>query len=254
MNVGPTLVVLPHVKCHEIKPTEALADLAEVRAVAAVAAEEEPPPGCFQRKGDPQGLVTREHAARVVPRRQNMDAQAGHNLQHVVPVCLVYAIRWVAPPVEVFPDAQPNDDLRDLGQQCDGTGIVQVVPVIVRDQQHVDGGHILGRVRRRPRECHVGAGERPGVGAEYRIKQDALAVQLHEVRGMAQPHHHVLTRWQSLEVDTCGWERSGGFEVGVAVEQHRDHVGCEAGVLCAHRRVDEVLEYPIHIVRRTLDR
>ena len=76
VDVGPAFVVLPHVQGHEIESAEALADLAQVQAVAAVAAEEEPTLWRLQCKGDPQRLVAREHAARVMSREQDMHAQA----------------------------------------------------------------------------------------------------------------------------------------------------------------------------------
>lgn len=126
--------------------------------------------------------------------------------------------------------------------------------MIVRDQQHVDVGHVIGRVRRGPWKCHVGPRERPGVGAEHWIDQNAFAVQLHEVGGMAQPDDYIAVLRQGLEIDVDRRKGYGRLEVGIAVEQHRDHVGHEARVLGAHRRVDEVLEFAVHIVWGMLNR
>ena len=71
---------------------------------------------------------------------------------------------------------------------------------------------------------------------------------------MAQPDDYIAVLRQGLEIDVDRRKGYGRLEVGIAVEQHRDHVGHEARVLGAHRRVDEVLELAVHIVWGILDR
>lgn len=66
-------------------------------------------------------------------------------------------------------------------QQREGTGMVEVVPVIVRDQQVIDIRKILSRVGRGAREGGVEIGRRCGLGRQHRIDQDAASLQLYEV-------------------------------------------------------------------------
>ena len=118
---------------------------------------------------------------------QDVDGEAAFPLKDGIPVSLENRFLAVAPSLKMGPDAEGADDLPHLGPKRRCRGIIQMIPVVVRNEQIIDVRHVLGGVKVRPLERPVGEKDRRSIGTEHGIYQKASAAELHEVGRMAEP-------------------------------------------------------------------
>ena len=69
-----------------------------------------------------------------------------------IPVLLVDDLGSKAPLLQIGTHTQGADHLTDLGQKSLHRRVIQVIPVVVADCQHIDVREIIGRI-------HVGTGK-----------------------------------------------------------------------------------------------
>ena len=139
----PAAVVLTAIQHREIETVEALSDLRNVRAIAAVAAEENTSLGSLQCVRCPQRFVFSEQAPRVVACREHVNREARFNLEGAEPIGFADLPFRITPLLEVSADAQARDHRLRLRLQGRHTRVVEVVPVVVRDEQVVDFRHVF---------------------------------------------------------------------------------------------------------------
>src|ERR1700752_3173403 len=83
------------------------------------------------------------------------------------PVRLTDLLRRVSPSFQMGADAEADDGDTHLVLQGGDGGVIEMVPVVVRDEQIVDMGHVLYRVDGRSLECVIDEGNRRRGRAEH---------------------------------------------------------------------------------------
>ena len=68
--------------------------------------------------------------------------------QGVAPVCFMNDIFWDSPAPEVRPGTKSAENILDFWSEPHNGGVVQVIPMIMRNQQAVDIWHIVNGVWR----------------------------------------------------------------------------------------------------------
>lgn len=79
-------------------------------------------------------------------RRQHMHLKIRRDFHLGEPVLLVEPRRIKAPLLHIRTDAKGADDVPNLRAKRHETRVIQMVPVIVREQENVDGRKIVRRV------------------------------------------------------------------------------------------------------------
>ena len=104
-----------------------------------------------------------------------------------IPIQFDELLLVVAPVFKVLAHAQGTDHLLYSVSQLGDRLIIQVVPVVVRDEEKVDFlGHVLGFVEVRPRKSPID--ERNGRSfVEHRVGEDDLSIQAEQKRAMPEP-------------------------------------------------------------------
>lgn len=69
---------------------------------------------------------------------QDVDGEAVFPLKDGIPVSLENRFLAVAPSLKMGPDAEGADDLPHLGPKRRCRGIIQMIPVVVRNEQIID--------------------------------------------------------------------------------------------------------------------
>jgi hypothetical protein len=175
---------------HEVEGTEALADVGVLRRETGVAAEEDMVARRADRHRRPQRRVAvLQPAAGEVLRRRGGHHELGAGQRvRFPPVELGDAFRRHAEGFEVRADAERGDEghVAVPGQRADGR-IVEVVVVVVRDDDEVDGRQRVQAHRHGLKALRPGHPRRRGARAPHRIGEHAQAVDLDEHGGVAEP-------------------------------------------------------------------
>ena len=176
----PGEVVLAVLGEHAVEAAERPADVLEMRAVAAISRVVEAALRREERHAAPERHILLEEAPREMLRGQDVDGERLFELDLRPPVFLLDALCRVAPLLEAGTDAERADDLTDFGLKRHHRRIVEVVPVVMAQREHVDLGEVVRRVDVRARERAIDAPERRGIAAEDGIDEDTIATELHE--------------------------------------------------------------------------
>ena len=141
------------------------------------------------------------------------------------PIQLVDALGRNAPALQVRADAERGDKGHAGARQHLDGRVVQVVVVVVRDHHRVHLGHVAQRHRRWLKA--LGADQRAGRGARapHRIGQHAVAVDLQQHAGMAEPAgaHAAGGRAQPVGARIGHRQGRAGHAPAVGRPQHLAH-------------------------------
>ncbi|KAG0753229.1 hypothetical protein G6F22_021540 [Rhizopus arrhizus] len=110
-----------------------------------------------------------------------MHEKAGFQGNGVEPVTFVDLVGGVAPVPQVRTNAKRRDDVLHLVLQGRHAGPIQMVPMVVSDEQVVDGRHVLRGIDASAWKRSIGDGHWSRIAAENRIDQQSPATQLDEV-------------------------------------------------------------------------
>ena len=104
-----------------------------------------------------------------------------------IPIQFDELLLVVAPVFKVLAHAQGTNYLLHSVFQLDDRLVIQVVPVVVRDEEKIDFlGHVLGFVEVRPRKGPID--ERNGRAfVKHWVGEDGLSVQAEQKRAMPEP-------------------------------------------------------------------
>ncbi len=216
VKVGPQLIVGSGLNEDGIERTEPLADGREAREHAGVAAVVDAMLATGDDPTGPQRLVLVCHdqrAPREVPRGSRRESQTAE-LDLAPPVTLDDTLGRDAPVLEMGADAERHDiQRRALAERLHGA-MVEVVVVVVRDHDGIDGGQLVDGER-----CLVKA-RRPSPGeggwslAQHRVHEHPMAVDLDQERRVTEPGDAQATRWTDIEVARHAFYRQGAGNRG----------------------------------------
>ena len=169
----------------KVKGTVFGANVLEMLAVAAIAADEHPSPLPFQDIARPQaGVAGVEGSARIVKGALRRDAESIF-FKALAPAHFVDAFGGYAPFTQVRANPQRNDETGIPPTQGAHGRVFQMVVMVMGDEHVIQFGQLLTENRRVTEAAHD-AGQGRGI-AEYRVDQQTLAFQFDDERGMSQP-------------------------------------------------------------------
>ena len=186
-----------------------------------------------------------------------MDAEISGELDLGEPILLVKMREIKAPLLEVFADAQGADDVRDFFLECHDARIVEVIPVIVRHQEHVDRGEVLCCVDVATAKRLVDEEKRRRVIAQYGVDEDAFSRDPQEEGRVPEPDDRVFVRCEALEIRLFREHGLLGFESLLVAEEElprrRQAALAVHALLHDVRKRLEALELSVVIIRRGKD-
>ena len=221
-------------------------------AVTAVSAHVDLPCRGFQQERCPQRPVGIESASRKVPRRQAVHREPVAERSRFVPVEFDDFLRVETPVFEMLPDAERADDLPDPGFEFGDRTVVEVIPVVMRDDEQIHVGHVAGTVDVGALERPVEEGERCG-GPEYGVDEHTPPFGLEQVGGVPEPHQQVAVPIQCAQVGLEGRDGRVGAQPLLFSEQEFEDAAQAAFVARHHRACFQVAELPVAVVRRLQD-
>ena len=251
VDIGPGGVVGADRHQGEVEGPVVGADPGEAVGVSGVAAEVRAVPRPEDRPRGPQRGVARQETAGEVPRRgadQPQLADSGLG----VPVQFDDPLGGDVPLPQVRADTEGHHERRPLGAHQVQHGVhVEVVVVVVADHHGVEFGQGLQRQRDRVQPLGADRARRRAAVAPDRVGEHAVAVDLQQRRGMAEPVHR--QRLGSRVDGRCG---EGYGAAGAAGRPAGDHVEQDQPVLLGvelERRCGfEVVEHPVAVVGRAV--
>ena len=131
----------------------------------------------------------------------HMDTYRRVQGQRVAPVRFMDEAVGKTPAPEMRANAKPAENIPDFWLEPHNGGVVQMIPVVMRNQQAVDIRHVMNGVRGGSGKGLCAEGYRRGIGAEYRVDEQAAASKLNKKRGMAQPQNCILPALQCVKGD-----------------------------------------------------
>ena len=249
VDVGPQRVVPADLDHREVERPEALPDLGEVRAEAAVAAVKDALVRAKKRPSRPERpvFVVEKPPRRVAGRRSgDLHRPDGRLLP---PVQLRNLLRGHAPRFEVCAHAERHHKPRRPRRQFAHHARVEVVVVVVREDHGVERRKLGHRNRRFKEALHAKQPPRRGVRPDGRVGEEAFSVEFEQHRRVAEP---------------CGADGGGGGVGQRRAHRRRRGRGCasvtrrkQAAANHFEKRRAEVGgqrlgETPVAVVRRLL--
>ena len=128
--------------------------------------------------------------------------------------------------------------------------MVQVIPVIVGDEQTVEGRKVARRDGSCPGKGPCAEGDRRGMIAEHRVDEKFLSAELEKKAGMTEPDHRVSCGGKSGEVGRAGRHGTRGGGVGLLFHEGTDERSGKAAAVAEHGPGNEIAELSVDIVRR----
>ena len=150
VDARPAKVVLSVFEKRKVDAGKSDADPLEPFVVSAVATKIDFARRRLNQERRPERLVAHEAAPRKVERRQavkdDVPSVRARQFRRLSPVELDQHFRVEAPVLEMFADAQRTHDASDAIAQGGHGAVVEMVPMVVRDGEHVDFGNVGWRV------------------------------------------------------------------------------------------------------------
>ena len=221
-------------------------------SVSAVAAHVDFPRGRLQQERSPQRLIGRQPAAGEVARGETADGESVAERLLFVPVQLDDLRRVEAPVLEVLAHAQRTDDRADALFQFADRAVVEMIPVVVRDDEVVDVGHLFGAVDVGAFERTVEQRERRRA-AENRIDERPASFGLNQVGRVPEPDQQVAFGIERPQVGADRRYRILGTE-SLALAEEKFQYAAQTALVARHHRTGFLIAEPaVAVVRRLPD-
>lgn len=110
--------------------------------------------------------------------RQDVHRQVIGQGNRRIPIFLVDASQVEAPLLEILADPQGADDVLHLVFQSHDAGVIEMIPVVMRQDQHIHRGNISSRIDIAAVKGPVDEKGRRGVAAEHRVDENTAAAEM----------------------------------------------------------------------------
>ena len=164
-----------------------------------------------------------------------------------------------APLLKKLADAERADDLLHLWLHPHHRIIVEMIPVIVRHEQHIEFRDIRGRIDIAPAKRAVDEKDRRTVCRKYGIDENTAPADLQIERRMPHPYHNIPLARNRVQIRFIAWDGLLRHTPVIAAEEHAierlDPVRLLLVRQILRHHLDRLKanELPVHIMRRRLD-
>src|SRR6218665_281897 len=224
--IGPGPPVLPHLEQRHIEGTQPLANVPERGEQSRVSREERPVRGAPQREAAPERhVVVEQVAARGMARGRADDLQVPH-LRALPPVQLDDALLGDAPIGQMRSHAERHHEAGVPVLHGHQGRVVEVIVMVVGDDDGVDARQRVERDEGRVPPLRTRPGEGRGALAPEGIRDDAVAIDLHQIGGMPEPGDPQAGGGRRVEapgIDGPRGHGARGRSLEGALEQARRH-------------------------------
>ena len=203
MDIFPVLIILPVLQYGKIDSRIFLTDFGKTRVISAVSAHINLLRGSFNKERSPKRLIGFQETSGEMTGRQAVNKKALIEPGIFKPVQFHQTRLVEAPIFKMLAHPQRTNDLTRTLLQLHHRAVVQMVPMVVRDNQVINVGHIFRLVNIRTLKRLVKERKRGG-RTENGVYQYPLAVRLDKIRRMAEPHQHILVPSYAFQVRLDG--------------------------------------------------
>ena len=255
----PLHIILSVLHHRKIKAVKACADVLEMLSIAAVTADVDAALRRYNGKAAPLRIIARQKTSRKMLRRQNVDVKIISQRNVSVPVLLVQSAKIKAPLLKKLADTERADDFLHLRLQRHYRIIVEMIPVIVRHEEHIERRNICRCIDIAPAECAVDEKDRRAVSRKYRIDQNAPPADLQIERRVPHPHSNILLARNRMQICFIARDRLLRHAPVIAAEEHTvERLKTVRFLLfgqIVHHRINRLKtdELPVYVMRRCLD-
>ena len=132
--------------------------------------------------------------------KDDVPSVCARQFRRLAPIELDQLVRVEAPVFEMFADAQRTHNAPDAIAQGGHGAVVEMVPMVVRDDEHVDFGDVVWRVDAGSGKGFAQQKRDGGSRPEHGIDQNPRAIRLQEVAAVPEPDEHVARAVQAQKV------------------------------------------------------
>ena len=136
----------------------------------------------------------------------------------ILPIQLDDALPIESPVLEMLTDTQTANHLPDAVFQCPHGLIIQVIPMIMRNNQVIDIRHILRVIHVRSLERLVNKRHRGG-HAKHQVHEYPFPIHLNQIRRIPEPHQHLLPRVDLPQIRFHHGQRRVRLQPGLILEK-----------------------------------
>ena len=183
-----------------------------------------------------------------------MDGKILRQLHLTVPVLLRDEPGIKAPLLKILPHPQGTDNVLHLRLQGHDRGIVQMIPVVMGNGQHIKLRHIIRSVDIAAGKSLIDEKQGGRIGRKHRVNKYLPASQLQEKGGMAHPDHRIAVRSKLPQIRPAAEHglRRGKGRLVPEKEFCRGHQAILAAFLIHDLHRHQILELAVHIMGRSL--